>query len=439
MDCEKFEANLIDELYEELDELTSAAVKRHVAGCSRCASILGGLRATRRVAVLPMVEPPVDLEDRILAAARNAQKVVPIRRRFSRAVSLAGAWAMRPQTAMAAVFVLMVGSSLLFVRRGKVAANDSLTVTAQGQPVPAGAASAASESQPVDSKAAAAAHGVPQAAGGAVAAAPAATAAPSPMASAAPQEEQLAYGSDREGAMLPKGKARSMAPGANPFGDPSSDGLGASNAGIPGGAPVPFPSKNEPPLPSDLDRVTQAPPVAPVAQGASRQSFPRSPSRPSDVLKSNGGAGGGGQAPQAQASQAPAQHASWGPDLQAAIGTEGANGCGMAASLYDQVAQRQRGTSDGNEAQYRAAECYRRIGRSDMALPRYQALTEVPAYASRANAGVAVTSSPDQVATRAAPSKKAAAKPSAPAAPPPPQSTSAPQQQAAPTTPTQAY
>ena len=98
MDCEKFEANLIDELYEELDELTSAAVKRHVAGCSRCASILGGLRATRRVAVLPMVEPSVDLEDRILAAARNAQKVVPIRRRFSRAVSLAGAWAMRPQT-----------------------------------------------------------------------------------------------------------------------------------------------------------------------------------------------------------------------------------------------------------------------------------------------------------------------------------------------------
>src|SRR5580698_6155565 len=144
MDCDRFEATLIDELYEELDELTSAAVKRHVAGCSRCASILGGLRATRRVAVLPLVEPSVDLEDRILAAARNAQKVVPIGRRLSRAVSWAGSWAMRPQTAMAAVFVLMVGSSLLFVRRSKVVAGDAasnMTVTAQGAPAPAGQAS----------------------------------------------------------------------------------------------------------------------------------------------------------------------------------------------------------------------------------------------------------------------------------------------------------
>ena len=74
MDCDRFEATLIDELYDELDELTSAAAKRHVAGCSRCASLIGGLRATRRVAVLPMVEPPVDLEDRILAAAHFLQE-----------------------------------------------------------------------------------------------------------------------------------------------------------------------------------------------------------------------------------------------------------------------------------------------------------------------------------------------------------------------------
>jgi hypothetical protein len=431
MDCEKFEANLIDELYEELDELTSAAVKRHVAGCSRCASILGGLRATRRVAVLPMVEPPVDLEDRILAAARNAQKVVPMRRRFSRAVSLAGAWAMRPQTAMAAVFVLMVGSSLLFVRRGKVAANDSLTVTSQGQPVAGAAASfAANESPPVDSKAAAAAHGVPQAAGGAVAAAPAATAAPSPMASAAPQEEQLAYGNDREVSTLPRGKARAMAPAPNPFGGPSSDGIGGSNAGIPGGAPAqaPFPSKNEPAMPSDLDKAAQ------VAQA---------PARPVDVFRKGGGAGGGGQTPQAQASPATQQHASWGDDLTVAIDTERAGGCSMAASKYDQVAHDHAGTSDGDEAQYRAAECYRRMGRSDWALARYRALLTVTSYVGKANAGINATLSPDQIATRSAPKKAAAPpaamKPSAPAAPPPQSTSAPPQQQAAPTTPTQAY
>ena len=123
MDCDRFEATLIDELYEELDELTSAAAKRHVAGCSRCASLLGGLRATRRVAVLPIIEPscgPRGPDPR--RGARSAQRVTPVGWRLSRAVSWAGSWAMRPQTAMAAVFLLMVGSSLLFVRRSKVAA-----------------------------------------------------------------------------------------------------------------------------------------------------------------------------------------------------------------------------------------------------------------------------------------------------------------------------
>ena len=116
MDCEKFENNLIDELYGELDELTSAAMKRHAAGCSRCAGMLGGLSATRKVAVLPMEEPSPELEDRILAAAREAQKVVPFAARLSRVVSRAGAWAMRPQTAMAAVFLLAIGSSFVLMQ-----------------------------------------------------------------------------------------------------------------------------------------------------------------------------------------------------------------------------------------------------------------------------------------------------------------------------------
>ena len=77
MDCEKFESAMMDELYGELDELTSAAVKRHVAGCARCTALIGGLRATRRVAIVPLVDPPADLEERILARTRDAQKVVP--------------------------------------------------------------------------------------------------------------------------------------------------------------------------------------------------------------------------------------------------------------------------------------------------------------------------------------------------------------------------
>ena len=65
MDCEKFEPLLLDELYDELDELTSAAVKRHVSGCARCGSILNGLRSTRRAVTLPLVPVPDGLEDRM--------------------------------------------------------------------------------------------------------------------------------------------------------------------------------------------------------------------------------------------------------------------------------------------------------------------------------------------------------------------------------------
>src|SRR5580700_8959335 len=134
MDCEKFEAAMMDELYGELDELTSAAAKRHVAGCSRCAALFGGLRATRRVATLPMVEVPAGLEERILAAARDAGKVVPLGRRLARAVSLAGSWAMRPQTAMAAVFLVMIGTSVLLLtgKASRAPTSASVTVTQDG-------------------------------------------------------------------------------------------------------------------------------------------------------------------------------------------------------------------------------------------------------------------------------------------------------------------
>src|SRR5262252_8490790 len=139
MDCEKFESALIDELYGELDELTSAAAKRHVAGCARCSARIGGLRATRRVASVPLVEPPGDLEERTLQAADRALSVPAPRPRVARVISLAGSWAMRPQTAMAAVFLVMIGTSLLLLR-GKSARTPmaaEVTVTEQGTPAPA--------------------------------------------------------------------------------------------------------------------------------------------------------------------------------------------------------------------------------------------------------------------------------------------------------------
>jgi hypothetical protein len=68
VDCEKFDRIVLDLLYEELDEITSAAAERHVEHCTRCRAIVNGLRATREVGALPSVDPPDGLELRILAA-----------------------------------------------------------------------------------------------------------------------------------------------------------------------------------------------------------------------------------------------------------------------------------------------------------------------------------------------------------------------------------
>jgi len=133
---------MIDELYGELDEITSAAVKDHLAGCERCSNLLRGLRATRRLSALPTVPPPVSLEQRILRRVNSLPKARPTRR-LGRAVSAAGSWAMRPQTAMVAVFLVMIGTSVLLLRErsSRAPASAEVTVTEQGAPAPAAAAS----------------------------------------------------------------------------------------------------------------------------------------------------------------------------------------------------------------------------------------------------------------------------------------------------------
>ena len=133
MDCEKFDQHVIDELYEEIDELTRAALKRHVEGCSRCAPILSGLRATRDVGILPIEEPSNDLEARILEAAFIAQKKAPWPRKVLRGLAWAGSHAMRPQLAMAALFFLVIGSSLLLLR-AKPGTIAPVRVTERGAP-----------------------------------------------------------------------------------------------------------------------------------------------------------------------------------------------------------------------------------------------------------------------------------------------------------------
>ncbi|MBI4952377.1 MAG: zf-HC2 domain-containing protein [Myxococcales bacterium] len=125
----------MDDLYGELDELTAASMRRHAEGCARCAGLHDGLRATMQIAVLPLEEPSPELEERLLAAADRAARPVPIHRRLLRALSWAGSHAMRPQLAMAALLMLVLGSSLLLLRaRGGGVGVTPVSVSERGEP-----------------------------------------------------------------------------------------------------------------------------------------------------------------------------------------------------------------------------------------------------------------------------------------------------------------
>ena len=382
MDCEKFESALMDELYGELDELTSAAAKRHVSGCARCSALLGGLRATRRVAALPRVEPPADLEERILkAAAAASPKAVPLRGRLARAVSLAGSWAMRPQTAMAAVFLVMIGTSVLLLRgkSSRAPASAEMTVTEEGTPAPAAAPRA-------DEPAASAA---PEPV--VVAAArptPAYAAAPAPTADMlddergrAPAKSGMAKGEDKD----------SNSAGALALNAPARRSMGA--AGAPGG-----------PMPA-------APPPSPAPAAA-------------------GGMGGPSFATAPEAEMAPATQPAivadpsdelWAARTARDAAARQGRPC-PSGPRFDDVASRTPGSQPGWDALYEGALCYESLGEFGSARTRLGTLLGVPSYRDRARATLDRINKEQQggsSAARAAAPKAAPAAPAAAAAPPP--------------------
>ncbi|MFP6684255.1 MAG: zf-HC2 domain-containing protein, partial [Polyangiaceae bacterium] len=121
MDRDKFEHDLMGYLFDELDEVTTAAVKRKLDSDAACRELEAGLRAALQVSELTLEEPSDDLTERILAAAALAASGEPWHRRVARALAWAGSHAMRPQFAMAALLVLVLGSSLLLMRADPVA------------------------------------------------------------------------------------------------------------------------------------------------------------------------------------------------------------------------------------------------------------------------------------------------------------------------------
>jgi Putative zinc-finger len=176
MNCNHVEELLMDALYGELSSEEQTEFDQHVDSCSTCSVLFATLQHGRTLAQVYSASAPEDqLEARILEASRRAfaplesptfvaQKGLPRdndtrddasvasfqNRRpsgFQRFLSNAGAWAMRPQTAMAAVFVLMLGSSALLLRRNHGPRSSAFSVSGEGAPLAAEATAARAASR----------------------------------------------------------------------------------------------------------------------------------------------------------------------------------------------------------------------------------------------------------------------------------------------------
>lgn len=134
MDCEKFDRILLDVLYAELDELTQAAAHRHLEHCQRCRSTFNRLQSVRELVPLTLVAAPAGFEQRVLAAELSERHMLPLGQRMVRGWTIAMGYAMRPQLAMAALLMLMIGSSLLFLRPRPGSKTQDIQVTEKGRP-----------------------------------------------------------------------------------------------------------------------------------------------------------------------------------------------------------------------------------------------------------------------------------------------------------------
>ncbi len=363
MDCEKFDRIVLDLLYDELDELTAAAARRHMEHCTRCRSIGAGLRATREVGSLPLVDTPEGLELRILEAERTATQLLPLGKRLGRGLSLLAGYAMRPQLAMAALLLLMIGSSLLFLRN-QPGAREHVLVTERGVP-----------ENENDNDSVAVVPKKPDA----MLAAPEAARATRPSAHAddnAPRRERLADA---------KGEARSApAPLAAPAAEVGDSQQFAA----------------EPPADKLDDGVSEGAGDTDASYAAAVAAY--RDGRYSEAQKRFSAIAGLGGTHAANAA------------LYEVQALRMVSGCPAAAPRFDEVHSRYPGAV-GSDAAWQAADCFRSLGELSRARQDYQDLLNDPSYKSRAQE--ALNELDQRVADQEQALKKAAIA-AAPAAPP---------------------
>lgn len=383
MDCEKADSLLLDELYGELDEVTSAALQKHLAGCATCSAAFDKLSATRRMVAQDLVPIPDDLEDRIMAKVEakeppaTTSNVVRLEPRFSRVVSAMGRWAMRPQTAMAAVFLLMIGSSALLLKGRVKRSPEAVTVTEQGAPVAAVAPTSEGRYEDMPDPAA---HGlggarlrdttlVPQ---------------------TAPVTPQGATGGL---AFVPPGEYK-------PSMEAERDSLaqrGASNAAAPAGAPAAAAAgdqMNREEYSDDRGGKNAPPPPAKATTRTATADLDEAQKEGKDK-KADGESGFDGALATYRARNfdeavkrfdALAKNGDTQAALYAARSVRDGHGCASALTRFDQLASTSFNTPAGYDAALEGGICYRNLGHLDAASSRFNKLVMVPSHAARAQA-----------------------------------------------------
>jgi hypothetical protein len=101
--------------------------------------------------------------------------------------------------------------------------------------------------------------------------------------------------------------------------------------------------------------------------------------------------------------------------LYAALSSKKESGCGAAMPRLEEIAQKYRGASEGNEATLQLADCQRFSGRIADARGNYRTLTSVEGYADRARQALAEMDE-SMVASRKAAAKAGAAEVATPPA-----------------------
>ncbi len=327
MNCDRFERIMLDLLYDELDELTRAAANRHSDQCQRCRALFARLRTTREVGVLPLEFAPDGFESRILAAERQVHRGLPWTKRLARSVTIVGGYAMRPQLAMAALAMLMIGTSLLFLRPKPGSHASSVQVTQRGVP----RVEPEQFVVPIEE---------------------------------APTEAEEAVTDDAETAKAEAVAAASAEPAreASPVAAASAAVAAPSNASPAVASSAPIASEQE----LDLARERAEDRAYTAAMSAFQESNHLAAQRQFDAIV----AAGGRNAPAAE--------------LYAALATEAVVGCSAALPRFDSVAAKYSETHLAHTATWHSASCRSQLGLDRRAALDFERLLRVPAYSARA-------------------------------------------------------